>query len=351
MHAVRLSRYGGPEVLEYLEVERPEPTASQVLLKVHATSVTSWDLLYRKGGLEPPPGRPAFELPFQLGREAAGEVVHVGAQVSRFGVGDRAVAMTCPACGNCPYCVRGFDNLCISVGLPGHQRFGGYADYVVVDERDLLPAPANVPAEELACCLWSYGTVWHMIFGRAQLHAGQSAVVTAASSGMGTACIQLLRHAGASPIIAVTGSPDKVDALMKIGADHVLNYKTDDVAVRVRELTGGLGADVVLDNIGGPMLTLGMDCVRLGGTVVAASSGAGRHVEIDIITLFGKHINLLGTRASTRREQQLSLQAAGLGVIKPAISQVFPLSEARTAHEVLEKGEHVGKLVLVPEHS
>ena len=350
MHAVRLARFGDPSVLEYLEVDQPQPGPNDVLLKVHATSVTSWDLKYREGVLQPPPGRKAFALPFQLGREAAGEVAEAGSAVRRFSVGDRAVSMTCPACGHCPYCLRGLDNLCVGVGLPGHQRFGGYADYVVVAEKDLLPAPANLSYDELACCLWSYGTVWHMLFGRGRLQVGQSALVTASSSGMGTACLQLLTYAGVGPIIALTGSASKVDALSELGADHVFNYKTDDVPARVRDVTEGMGADVAIDNIGGPMLPLSMDCVRMGGTVVTASEHAGRRVEIDLVTLFAKHIDLLGSRASTRREQQLVLRLAAQGAIKPVISQVFPLSAAAEAHRTLEQAEHVGKLVLRPEH-
>src|SRR3972149_2505795 len=129
MKAVRLFEYGDPSVLQYLDVPLPEMGSDDVLVGVRATSVSNWDLRYRRGGLTPPPGRPPLPLPFQLGREAAGEGVAFGAKFGGFRPGDRVVAMTCPACGSCDYCKRGLDNLCLNIGLPGHQRFGGYAGW------------------------------------------------------------------------------------------------------------------------------------------------------------------------------------------------------------------------------
>lgn len=350
MHAVRLSRHGDPSVLEYMETPRPQPGPGDVLVKVRATSVNSWDIFYREGRVRALPGRAAFELPFQLGREVAGTVAETGVRVTRYSVGDRVVRMTCPACGHCAPCIRGDDNLCTDIGIPGHQVFGGYADYVVAPEHELLAAPEKPSYEELACTLWSYGTVWRMMHVSSGFRAGDDVLVTAASSGMGTACIQLARHLGAARVIALTGSANKESTLRKLGADHVLNYKTDEVANQVRALTAGSGVDFVLDNVGGEMFTLGMSCLREGGTVVTASSAAGKRVELDLSTLYRRNLTLVGSRASTRRDQQLVLKLAAAGVIQPVISQVFPLAEAEEAHRVLERAQHVGKLVLCPTH-
>src|SRR3989338_2273594 len=144
MMAVRLFEYGDPSVLQYVEVPVPDIEPDEVLVKVRATSVTRWDLRYRQGLLTPPPGRAPLPLPFQLGREAAGEVAAVGADVQAFQPGDRVLALTCPACGWCGYCRRGLDNLCVDIGLPGHQRFGGYAEYVARKENELLRAPDSL---------------------------------------------------------------------------------------------------------------------------------------------------------------------------------------------------------------
>jgi len=348
MKAVRLFEYGDPSVLRYVDVPLPELEPDDVLVRVRATSVNSWDLRYRRGLLTPPPGRAPLPLPFQLGREAAGEVAAVGAMVKTFRPGDRVVAMTCPACGHCEYCRRGLDNLCVRVGLPGHQRFGGYAEYVARKDTELLRAPEALPFEKLACCLWSYATVWRMAMARGGLRAGEDVLITAASSGMGTAALQIARLAGARRIFGTTGSMEKSDRLMRLGFDHVLNYLEEDVPARVRALTNGLGVDLVLECVGGEMLPMGMQCLRMGGTLVSAAQHGGRFAKIDIDLLYRAELNIHGARASTRRDQELVLALAVEGRIDPVIHRVLPLQAAAEAHRALERQEHVGKIVLVP---
>ena len=348
MKAVRLFEYGDPSVLRYVDVPLPDLEPDGVLIRVRATSVNSWDLRYRRGLLTPPPGRAPLPLPFQLGREAAGEVAAVGAMVKAFRPGDRVVAMTCPACGQCEYCRRGLDNLCVDIGLPGHQRFGGYAEYVARKGTEVLPAPDALPFEKLACCLWSYATVWRMAMARGGLRAGQDVLITAASSGMGTAAVQIARLAGARRIFGTTGSTEKSDRLRQLGFDHVLNYREQDVPARVRELTDGQGVDLVLECVGGDMLPMGMQCLRMGGTIVSAAQHGGRYAKIDIDLLYRADLNIHGARASTRRDQELVLALAAQGRIDPVIQQVLPLKEAAEAHRIMERQEHIGKIVLVP---
>ncbi len=349
MKAVRLLEYGEPSVLQYLDVPLPEMAEDEVLIHVRATSVTNWDLRYRRGVLTPPPGRPPLPLPFQLGREAAGEVAAVGADVTTFKAGDRVVAMTCPACGQCEFCKRGLDNLCLNTTLPGHQRFGGYAEYVSRKENEVLPAPASVPFEKLACALWSYATVWGMTFARGGLSPGQAILITGASSGMGTAAVQVARLAGAAKIFGTTGSASKMDRLKELGVHHVLNYKEENVPERVHELTGGLGVDLVLDMVGGEMFVMGMYCLRMDGTLVSAAQHGGRHVKLDLEPLYRKALNIRGARASTRGNQGLVLRLIGEGKIDPCIYQVLPLKEAERAHRMMERQEHFGKIVLIPQ--
>jgi NADPH:quinone reductase-like Zn-dependent oxidoreductase len=287
-------------------------------------------------------------LPFQLGREAAGEVAAVGTHVTTWKPGDRVVAMTCPACGHCEYCKRGLDNLCVGTTLPGHQRFGGYAEYVSRNETELLRAPEHVPFEKLACCLWSYATVWRMTIGRGGLQAGQDVLITAASSGMGTAAVQIARLGGARRVFGTTGSPEKADRLKRLGVDHVLNYREENVPARVKELTNGLGVDLVLECVGGEMLPMGMRCLRMDGTLVAAAQHGGRYATIDLDLLYRGEINIRGARASTRRDQGVVLALAGEGRIDPVIDRVLPLSQAAEAHRVMERQEQFGKIVLTP---
>ena len=348
MKAARLFEYGQPEVLQYVEVPVPEIGSDEVLMRVRATSVTRWDLRYRQGLLTPPPGRAPLPLPFQLGRDAAGEVAAVGGAVKRFKPGDRVGAMTCPACGRCEYCLRGLDNLCIDIALPGHQRFGGYAQYVCRKESELLEAPGTVSYEKLACVLWSYSTVWHMAIARGRLRPGQDVLITAASGGMGTAAIQISRLGGAGRIVALTGAEGKVAPLRTLGATHVLNYRNEDIPARIMEITGGLGVDLVLENVGGEMLPLCMQCLRMDGTMVSAGQHGGRHCSVDVELLYRRHLNLLGTRGATRHEQALVLALAGQGSLDPVISHCLPLAEAAEAHRILERQEQLGKIVLLP---
>jgi len=348
MKAVRLSEYGQPEVLQYVDVPLPEVATGEVLVRVRATSASYWDLLYRRGGLTPPPGRPPLPLPFQLGREAAGEVVAVGTGVSRFKPGDRVVAMTCPACGNCEYCMRGLDNLCVDTTLPGYQRFGGYAQYVSRRDSELLRAPDEVPFEKLACLLWSYATVWRMAITRGSLRPGQDVLITAASSGMGTAAIQIARLGGARRIFATTGSAEKSEQLKRMGVDEVLDYREGNVPARVRELTNGAGVDLVLEFVGGDMFALGMQCLRMAGNLVSVAQHGGRMVTIDLGLLYRSDLTIHGARASTRRDQELVLALCASGKIDPVIHRVLPLRDAAEAHRILERQEHIGKIVLVP---
>ncbi|MFC1868654.1 alcohol dehydrogenase catalytic domain-containing protein [Thermodesulfobacteriota bacterium] len=348
MMAVRFFEYGDPPVLQYIEVPMPQIEPDEVLVRVHATSVNNWDLNYRKGLLTPPPGRPPLPLPFQLGRELAGEVVAVGNDVEGFRSGDRVVAMTCPACGLCEYCMRGLDNLCINTVLPGHQRFGGYAEYVAVKGINLIPGQSSLSFEKQACCIWSYGTVWHMAVNRGKLQAGQDVLITGASSGMGTAAVQIARLGGARRVFGTTGSENKIQRLKEAGVDHVLNYREENVPERVKSMTGGLGVDLALDNIGGEMFSMAMECLRMDGTLVSAAKHGGRYANLDILMLYRNHLNLLGSRASTRKEQSLVLALAGQGLLDPVIDRVLPLSEAAEAHRIMERQEHFGKIVLVP---
>lgn len=348
MKAVRLFEYGDPSVLQYLDASLPEIRSDEVLMRVRATSINRWDLRYRQGLLTPPPGRAPLPLPFQLGREAAGEVAAVGANVQAFKPGDRVVAMSCPACAWCEYCRRGLDNLCVNIGLPGHQRFGGYAEYVARKDTELLRAPDSLPFEKLACLLWSYSTVWHMAVGRGRLQPGHDVLITAASGGMGTASVQIARLAGARRIFATTSSADKVTRLREIGVTHVLNTREEDVPAQVLEATGGLGVDLVLENVGGEMLPLTMRCLRMDGTLVSAGQHGGRFATIDVELLYRRHLNVLGTRGATRHEQELVLKLAEEGRIDPVISHVLPLREAADAHRILERQEQFGKIVLVP---
>jgi NADPH:quinone reductase-like Zn-dependent oxidoreductase len=350
MHAVRVEEYGPPEVLRWVEVDAPRPGPGEIAIAIRGATVSGFDLLYREGRMaNGRPGRPAGfgGVPFQLGREGAGEVAEVGEGVDRFSVGDRVVVMTAPACGHCAYCRRGADECCIAANVPGFTSFGTQAERIVIRATDALSAPEGLSWEASAAAIHNYVTVWHAMFGRGRLVAGQTVLITGAGGGLGAAALTLARFAGAQTVIAVTGAPAKTQRLLELGADVVLNWREQNVPAEVRKITG-IGVDLALDNVGGPMFTLSFASVRLGGTVVAAAEMGGTVVDsFDLGHLLGRQANVLGSRSSSRLEQETVLALVGKGVLKPIIADVMPMSDAAEAHRRLESGQLTGKIVLV----
>ncbi|WP_433566735.1 quinone oxidoreductase family protein [Nocardia sp. CA-151230] len=350
MKAVWLFECGGPDVLSYMDVPMPTVGADEVLIRVHATSVNSWDLRYRAGNLPSAlPGRAAFPLPFQLGRDAAGEIVEVGAAVTRWHAGDRVVQMTHPACGQCAMCLRGKDNLCINIAIPGHQIFGGYAEYIVRHQDAVLPIPEGIGFETAAATLWTYTTPLNCA-RRAPVGPGDTVVITGASGAMATACAQLARLNGAV-VIGTTTKTDRDDRLKAIGYDHVVHSTDPQLADQVRDLTHGLGADAVWDCVGGnDSFQLSVSCTRLGGTVLvlAAPFDAKWGLEMNVSSFLFKELNVHGIRGAKRRDQEVCLTLLANGKINPIIDRRFPLAKAAEAHAYLESQSQIGKVLLLP---
>lgn len=353
MKAVRLFEHGGPEVLQYVDVPVPEPGPDDVLIRVHATAVNTWDLRYRAGELPPVhPGRPAWPLPFQLGRDAAGEVVSVGTNVERWRPGDRVAQLPHPACGACDLCLHGLDNLCVDTAYPGHQVFGGYAEYVVRHQDAVLAIPDAVGYQTAAATLWTYTTPLNCM-RQAPVGLGDTVLITGASGGMATACAQLAKLSGAN-VIGTTTKPDRDEQLTKLGYDHILHSADPQLPAQVRELTHGRGADTVWDCVGGNnFLQLSVSCVRLGGTVVVMAApvekGALRKkLELNVSTFISLQVRIVGVRAATRRDQHRCMELLAAGKINPVIDRAFPLASAAEAHAYLADHRQIGKVVLLP---
>lgn len=307
MKAIRLFEHGGPEVLRHVEVPLPDMDEDSVLIRVRATAINQWDLRYRAGKLPPNPlpGRPPWPLPFQLGRDAAGEIVDVGSKVQRWKAGDRVVQMPHPACGHCPMCLRGRDNLCLNTAYPGHQTFGGYAEYIARRQDAILPIPAHVSFEVAAATLWSYTTPLNCATRRAPVGVGDTVVITGASGGLATACMQLARLFGATTV-ATTTKASRIDDLRALGYDHVLSSADPELPAQVRALTGGLGADAVWDCVGGTeFLSLAVNCVRLGGVIAVLGAPVtqdGFALEMNSLPFIFGELDIVGVRAASRRD-------------------------------------------------
>ncbi len=350
--AVRLFEYGGADKLIYGEYDLPPLGERDVLVKNMAGSVSRWDVKYRAGDLAryQIPGRAAFPLPQQLGREAAGEVVAIGRAVTRFKLGDRVIGVTHPEDPDSIETARGLGNLSRNLAIPGHQAFGSYAQYLVRDERMWLPLPDGVDYEQAGVALWPFSSSHRVVHDRLKVRLGDTVLIAGASGGMGQATMQLCKLAGAR-VLATTRHAAKAATLHELGADAaVVTADAERARADVMALTGGEGVDHAVDYTGSPELLRFIGGVmRLGGSLVI-SSEQGREpmpfVASDMIRL---ELNLLGIRGARMNDMLTVLQLLGERRIKTRIAARFTLAKVGEAHELLVNSpDLVGRIVVLP---
>jgi NADPH2:quinone reductase len=326
MKAIEIASFGAPEVLR--PVERPDPAAGagEVLIRVAASGVNRPDVLQRKGLYPVPPG--ASDLP---GLEVAGSIVGGDAAAlaqAGLAIGDRVCAL-----------VAG----------------GGYAELCVAPVGQCLPVPAGLTDIEAASLPETFFTVWSNVFDRGRLQLGETLLVQGGTSGIGVTAIQVAKATGAT-VIATAGSDDKCAACVALGADHAINYRGADFAAEVKRLTGGHGADVILDMVAGEYVARELTCLADDGRLVIIAVQGGIKSEIDAGQVLRRRLTITG---STLRPRPVAFKAAiaaalrqhvwpwiGAGRIKPVIHQVFPAAQAAQAHALMESNQHIGKLVL-----
>ncbi len=324
MTAIEISTPGGPEVLRAVERPMPHPGAGEVLIRVAAAGINRPDALQRKGHYPPPPG--ASDIP---GLEVAGTVIAIGLGVHQLKVGDEVCAL-----------VAG----------------GGYATYCVAPEPQCLPVPTGFSMVEAAALPETFFTVWHNVFERGRLKAGESFLVHGGSSGIGTVAIQLAKAFGASAIYATAGSRDKCHACEKLGATRGIDYKHEDFVAVIKEATANRGVDVILDMVGGDYVQKNLSILAVEGRHVSIASQAGVMVQVNIGTIMGKRLTMTGSGLRPRSVEDKGGMAASLrrqvwplldaGKVKPVIHRTFPLADAAEAHRLLETSSHIGKIVL-----
>ncbi|CAK15645.1 putative Zinc-dependent dehydrogenase [Pseudomonas entomophila L48] len=324
MTAIDITQPGGPEVLLPTTRDTPRPGPREVLVQVHAAGVNGPDLLQRKGLYAPPPG--ASDIP---GLEIAGRVVALGEQVSRFVVGDAVIAL-----------------------VPG----GGYAEYAVADERTTAPLPANLSMVEGAALPETFMTVWVNLFQRGGFKAGESVLIHGGASGIGTTATQLAKAFGASKIFTTVKDAEQQAASLALGADVAVDYTREDFVEHVMQHTNGQGVDVIVDIIAGDYVARNFKAAAMDGRIVQIGVVKGPASEVDLFPLLVKRLTHIG---STLRARSIDDKAAILddlqarvwphvcgGSVKPLIHATFPLTAARQAHELMESGRHIGKVVL-----
>ena len=342
MKAVVFERVGGPEVLEVREVPEPGIRPDEALIEVKACGINHLDLWVRSGlrGLD-------IQMPHILGNDIVGVVAGVGEAVRHLKPGDHVLVCPTVSCGVCPACHAGDDHLCRDYDVLGRKRNGGYAERVSVPAVNCLPYPENLKWEEAAAVPLVFLTAWHMLVGRAQIKAGEDVLIIGASSGVGSAAIQIARMLGAR-VIATAGSAAKLERARSLGAHEVIDHSSGDIAAGVRALTGKKGVEVVFEHVGGPVFERAVTALARGGRLVTCGATAGSTVSLDLNLLFGRHLALLGSWMGRRAELIEVLKFVRDGRLKPVVDSVLPLAEARRAHERIEARQHFGKVVLVP---
>jgi NADPH:quinone reductase-like Zn-dependent oxidoreductase len=338
MKAAFFSQHGGPEVMQVGDLPPPPPGPGDVLVRIRASAMNRVDKWVRDGwpGLK-------LALPHILGSDGAGVVAEAGA--SAFAPGDRVVINGNLGCGACEFCVAGQDNLCARWHLLGETIRGTNAEFAAVPERQLLRLPDDFPFEQAAAAALVFQTAWHSLITRGQVRAGETVLVVGAGGGVNTAAIQVAKLAGCT--VYVVGSDERKLALAQsLGADVLMDRSKEDWGRQVYQLTGKRGVDVVVDNVGAATMMTSLRAARKGGRVLTVGNTSGPRFELDNRYLFAKHLSLIGSTMSTRAEFATVMSLVFAGKLRPIIDSTFPLAEIRAAHERMEQGEVLGKIIL-----
>ena len=342
MKAARIHQHGGPDVLVYEEAPEPHIKANQVLVRVRACSLNHLDLFVR-GGI---PGM-KFAMPHVLGSDIAGEVVETGDLCERVKPGWRVVLAPGVSCRQCEQCVSGNDNFCRRYTLLGYGMDGGNTELLAVPEYSAIRIPDDLSFEEAASVPLVFLTAWHMLMRRARLQPGEDVLVLAASSGVGSAAIQIAKLFQCR-VIATAGGEEKLARARELGADHAIDHYRRDIAAEVKAITGKRGVDVVFEHVGQATWPKSLESLTAGGRLVTCGATTGYDARVDLRYLFSKQWSLLGSFMGSLGELHQVLKFVFRKQLKPVIDRVYPLSEIRAAHERLERKEQFGKIVLKP---
>jgi NADPH:quinone reductase-like Zn-dependent oxidoreductase len=286
------------------------------------------------------------QFPHILGGDIAGVVADYGPGCSRHvPVGTHVIPYWIRSCGRCETCLRGFPTTCLEYRYMGAHLLGGYAQYVVVPEAMLLPIDGFDDWAQAAAFPIAFGTSWHMLVTRANLSPSETVLVQAAGSGIGMAAIQIARLLGAT-VIVTSGSDEKLEKARELGAEHVINYATQDVYREVMRVTGKRGVDVVFEHIGGEMWDTVVRCATRNGRIVTCGGTAGYKVSMNIAHVFHKQLSILGATGVTQWEMMCLTPHLLTGRLVPVVDRTFPLSEAAAAHRYVGERRQFGKVVL-----
>jgi NADPH:quinone reductase-like Zn-dependent oxidoreductase len=340
MRCVVVREHGGFDKLLLEERPVPAPGPGQVRVRVRAVGLNHLDTWVRRGV----PGH-TFPLPLIASSDASGVVDALGPGATGCKEGDAVVVLPGVSCGACAACQGGVDQLCRHYHILGESCDGTAAEFVCVPVANVAPMPKNLSHEQAASVALVFQTAWNMLVRRAELRAGETVLVHAGLSGVGSAAVQIANLLGAQ-VIATAGGAEKVAKVKALGAHHVIDYRAKDFAAEVRALTGKAGVQVVFEHVGVATWEGSLKCLARGGRLVTCGATTGGNVPLSLHAVFFKSLSILGSTMGSKGDLRTILQLCEQGRLRPVFDRALPFAEVREAHRLLEAREALGKLVL-----
>ncbi len=340
MKAVRIHQHGSIDVLKYEDIPIPDIKQNQCLVKIKAAALNHLDIWVRKG-------IPGVPLPMILGSDGAGIIEQVGTNISDFSVGDKAFIQPLTYCGTCRWCKQNKENYCDKWGIFGESQDGTQCEYMAINANHLRIIPKGMSFEEAAAFPLVAETSYTMLIDRANIQQGETVFIWGASSGVGSLAIQIAKAMGCKVFTAV-GNAEKGEFAEKLGADLIVNYKDDDMVKIVKERTFQQGVDVVVEHVGTKTWETSLRILGKGGRVVTCGATTGSEAKFDIRQLFIKQQSILGSTMGNVKSLDSALKMYKNGKIRPIVGKCFKMSEIHKAHEYLENGNQIGKVIVIP---
>lgn len=338
MKAAVIERHGEPDVIRYRDWADPVLGPGEVLVRVSACALNHRDIWVRRGLREK-------RLPHILGTDIAGEVASLGPGASGPAPGSRVVLLPILTCGRCEFCLAGAENSCPEIKVLGGAVDGGYAELISVPARNVFALPDGLSFVEAAATPVAFLTAWHMLVTRSGVKPGETVLVVGASSGIGSAAIQIAKLHGAR-VLATAGTPEKRKRCVELGADEAIDHYAQPFSEEVRRLTDGRGADVVFEHVGPATWAESLKSLARQGRLVICGQTTGSEVTLPLMPFFSRDQTIHGSFIGTAGEFAEILRHFKTRRLRPVVDRVFPLSEAPGAHRRMERGEHFGKIVL-----
>ena len=342
MKAAFFKEHGGSDKILYDDYRDPVPEAGEALVRVRACGLNHVDLLLLDGRFPPPEG-----LPHVNGCEVTGTVEALGPGVRGLSPGQRVIVFPGFSCGQCEFCWRGERTVCLRYGYLGAHRDGGYAELVRVPAVNLLPLPDALSFEAGAALPMAMLTAWHALVAKAGVRPGQTVLVHAAGSGVGSAAVQIGKLIGAR-VLATAGSDAKLAKARELGADEVINHSRQKIADEVKRLTDRRGVDVVFEHVGTATWDASLMSLAPSGRLVTCGATTGYQAHVDIRYLFSRNLSILGSYMGSKAELYDVLHLVAQRKLRAVIDRTMPLEECALAHELMERREQFGKIVLLP---